>query len=440
MEGQMFKFNKDILRILIILIPFIIMISGCANVGDYLKFWSSQRELKSAFQQEPSASLLNALNPEGVFALQGRVHFNKEYKGSILVLAVTDRFKKREIVITKIMHSPVEFYQIYLAEGQYDLYFLADLNGNGFYEADEVVGKTDGMPIRIDKSVVKDGLTINGPLYALDLEKPVKVDLPIKIPARSDNYVYKSLNDPFFDPQYGRMGLYDPKSFLSHTQRFFFSLEKFDPGKTIVIFVHGVDGTPRHFQYLVSGLDRSRYQPWFYYYPSGVPLQKLGSNFAALLRSGNESKEFPLKDVIIVAHSMGGLVALSGMDQLCVEGVPSYLKGFVSFNTPYGGIEAMVAGEKNAPVVVPSWRDVTPGSPFLKRLYKARTNQGFPMYLYFGYKTGDSSDGTITLQSQLAPSVHFTADKSFGFNATHEGILNDDAARQHFYHLLASFK
>ncbi len=182
------------------------MISGCANVGDYLKFWSSQRELKSAFQQEPSASLLNALNPEGVFALQGRVHFNKEYKGSILVLAVTDKFKKREIVTTKIMHSPVEFYQIYLAEGQYDLYFLADLNGNGFYEADEVVGKTDGMPIRIDKSVVKDGLTINGPLYALDLEKPVKVDLPIKIPARNDSYVYKSLDDPFFDPEYGRMG------------------------------------------------------------------------------------------------------------------------------------------------------------------------------------------------------------------------------------------
>lgn len=431
---------RNIVGKLIILAQLAMMISGCGHTGDYLRYWGGQRDLKSAFQKEPSASLLNALNPEGIFVLQGRIDFNKEHRGSILVLAVTDKFRQREIVTARIMQPPVEFYQAYLPEGRYDLYFLADLDGNGFYEADEVIGKTSGMPIRVDKSVVRDGLTINGPSYILDLKKPAQVDLPVKIQVRNADYVYKSLDDPLFDPEYGRMGLYDPKSFLSHTQRFFFSLEEFDPEKTIVIFVHGVDGTPRHFQYLVDGIDRSRYQPWFYYYPSGLPLQKLGSMLALLLRDANESKGFRLKDVVVVAHSMGGLVALSGLDQLCVEGVPPYLKGFVSFDSPYGGVEAMQTGQKRAPVVVPSWRDVIPGSPFLERLYQARAGQGFPLYLYFGYKTGDSSDGTITLQSQLEPRVHFAADKSFGFNATHVGILNNDAVRQHFYHLLASFK
>lgn len=424
----------------VIIAQLALMIGGCGHMGDYLQFWGSQRELQSAFQNEPSAGLLNALNPEGIFVLQGRVEFNKEHKGSILVLAVTDKFKEREIVTAKIVPPPVEFYQSYLPEGQYDLYFLADLDGNGFYEAHEVVGMTSGMPIRIDKSVVRDGLTINGPSFTLDLKKPATVGLPVKVPVRNDGYVYPSLDDPFFDPEYGRMGLYDPKSFISHTQRFFFSLEAFDPGKTIVIFVHGVDGTPRHFQYLVKSIDRSRYQPWFCYYPSALPLQKLGSMLALLLRTANERKEFRLRNVVVVAHSMGGLVALSALDQLCMDGVPSYLKGFVSFNAPYGGVEAMQAGQKKAPVLVPSWRDVVPGSPFLEQLYQARNHQGFPMYLYFGYKTGDSSDGTITLQSQLEPRVHFAADKSFGFNATHTGILNDDAARQHFYRLLASFK
>ncbi len=55
---------------------------------------------------------------------------------------------------------------------------------------------------------------------------------------------------------------------------------------------------------------------------------------------------------------------------------------------------------------------------------------------FFGYETGDSSDGTITLQSQLEQRIQFAAVKMYGFNASHVGILNDDQARQNFIRIL----
>jgi pimeloyl-ACP methyl ester carboxylesterase len=228
------------------------------------------------------------------------------------------------------------------------------------------------------------------------------------------------------------MGLYSPKDFVAHTQHHFFALEIFDPHKTVVLFVHGVGGTPRDFKYLVDGLDRKRYQPWFYYYPSGMPLQKLGSLIADILGLANTTKSFHYTRLIVVAHSMGGLVALSGLNELCADGPPLYLRGFISFDSPYGGVADAQKGVENAPAVVPSWRDVATGSNFLERLYQGKATGIIPFYLFFGYETGKSGDGTITLQSQLEPRIHFNAFKSFGFNATHVGILNDEQARQTF--------
>ena len=47
---------------------------------------------------------------------------------------------------------------------------------------------------------------------------------------------------------------------------------EFDPDKIPVLFVHGIGGTPLDWKYLAKGLDRHRFQPWFYYYPSGLRL------------------------------------------------------------------------------------------------------------------------------------------------------------------------
>jgi pimeloyl-ACP methyl ester carboxylesterase len=232
------------------------------------------------------------------------------------------------------------------------------------------------------------------------------------------------------------MGMYDTKKFFAHTQRFIFSLEKFDPDKTTIIFVHGVSGTPRDFKYLVDGLDKTRYQPVFYFYPSGMPLQKLGSFLSDIMTVLEKDKYFHVKKAIVVAHSMGGLVSFSALNELFRNGVPAYLKGYISFNSPYGGVESAKKALEKAPAVLDSWRDVAPGSPFLENLYQGSAAEKIPFYLFFGYETGDSSDGTITLQSQLEHRIQFAAKKTYGFNASHVGILNDDQARQTFYRVL----
>jgi pimeloyl-ACP methyl ester carboxylesterase len=413
-----------------------LVLAGCSQVGKYIDFWKMERTTKKEFSIEPTAKLLRDLQPGDSFLLAGPVNQKTNYEGPVLVVAVTDMFKKREIVVEKILQTPVLYYQAYLPEGKYDLYFFADLNGNGYFDAHEMIGQTSDAPIHIRKEEVKDGMTFIGPALTLDVNNPATTDLPVKIRLRQQNYVFNSLDDPFFDPQYGEIGMYDPKKFIAHTQRFMFSLEKFDANKTIVIFVHGVAGTPRDFKYLVDGLDRKRYQPWFYFYPSGMPLQKLGSLLADVLRVMEENKNFQLRRLIIVAHSMGGLVGLSALNELCQNSAPPYLKGYISFNSPYGGVEDAKKAVESAPAVLPAWRDVAPGSPFLERLYRGPAARKIPFHLFFGYETGDSSDGTITLQSQLEPGIQFAASKTYGFNASHVGILNNDQARQTFYRVL----
>jgi pimeloyl-ACP methyl ester carboxylesterase len=280
-------------------------------------------------------------------------------------------------------------------------------------------------------------MTFKGPVLTLDVNSPATTALPIKVQVRDQEYVFRSLDDQFFDPQYGEIGMYDPEKLFTHTQRFVFALEKINSNKTMVIFVHGVAGTPRDFKYLVDGLDRTRYQPLFYFYPSGMPLQKLGSLLSDIMMVLAEDKQFHIKRVIVVAHSMGGLVGLCALNELCLNGAPAYLKGYISFNTPYGGVESAKKAIESAPAVLAAWRDVAPGSSFLERLYHGSAAGKIPVHLFFGYETGKSSDGTITLQSQLEGNIHLSAYKSYGFNASHVDILHDERVRQVFYQTLS---
>jgi pimeloyl-ACP methyl ester carboxylesterase len=413
-----------------------LVLTGCSHVGNYMDFWKAQRATKTAFKEEPTAKLLRELNTGENFLLVGRANLSTAYEGPVLVVAVTDMFKKREIVAERILQTPVLYYQVYLPEGNYDLYFFADLDKNGFFDANEMIGQTSESSIRVRKEEVKDGIIFNGPALNLDLNRQATTDLPVKIKVRQQDYVFSSLDDEFFDPQYGEMGMYDTKKFFAHTQRFMFSLEKFDPNKTTVIFVHGVSGTPRDFKYLVDGLDRKRYQPLFFFYSSGMPLQKLGSFLSGIMTVLEKDKYFNMKKAIVVAHSMGGLVSFSALNELYRNGAPAYLKGYISFNSPYGGVESAQKAIEKAPAVLDAWRDVAPGSVFLKNLYQGPAVGKIPFYLFFGYETGMSSDGTITLQSQLENNIQFAAKKTYGFNASHVGILNDDQARQRFYRVL----
>ncbi|MEN6464188.1 MAG: hypothetical protein ABFD62_03315, partial [Syntrophaceae bacterium] len=412
-----------------------LFLAGCSSsAGHYLGFWKKEREREKEFHQGPTAKLEREIHPEDSYLLSGPVVLKGSYNGPLLVVAVTDKFKSREIVAERVIHPPVFYYQAYLPEGDYDLFFFADLDGDGWFAPAEMIGSTTAAPVKIRKEKVRDGLTFVGPSFTLDLKNRAETDLPVKVRSVKQDYIVNSLDSAFFDPEWGEIGMFDARTFFAHTQRFIFSLEKFDPNKTAVFFVHGVAGTPRDFKYLVEGLDRSRYQPWFMYYPSGGPLQKLGSFFAEVLRVFDE--DFRSRQAIVVAHSMGGLVALSALNEYSQGGERHYVKGYISFDSPYGGVESARKAVESAPAVVACWRDVATGSSFLEKLYSGSAARNIPFHMFFGYETGSSSDGTITLQSQLEQRVQFAAEKVYGFNADHVGVLNNDPARRKFLEAL----
>jgi pimeloyl-ACP methyl ester carboxylesterase len=89
-------------------------------------------------------------------------------------------------------------------------------------------------------------------------------------------------------------------------------LQQYDPTRTPVIFVHGLQETGASWAPMIDSLRddpwiRKHYQFWFYSYPSGYPYPYS----AALFRHDLDGVEraFPNhKRVVLVGHSMGGMI------------------------------------------------------------------------------------------------------------------------------------
>jgi pimeloyl-ACP methyl ester carboxylesterase len=89
-------------------------------------------------------------------------------------------------------------------------------------------------------------------------------------------------------------------------------LQPFDPQRTPVIFVHGLQDTPASWVPMISALRKDpeiqrRYQVWVFSYPSGYPYPYS----AALLRRELDgiARKFPnRKPIVLVGHSMGGMI------------------------------------------------------------------------------------------------------------------------------------
>jgi pimeloyl-ACP methyl ester carboxylesterase len=150
-------------------------------------------------------------------------------------------------------------------------------------------------------------------------------------------------------------------------------LEAYDPGRIPVLFVHGALGSPQDFASLIDRLDRGRYQPWVFFYPSGARLSGVSDLMSQLvtrlrLRLG-------LRALVVVAHSMGGLVARSFILKHHDQAREDPVKLFVAISTPWGGVESAELGA-HSPIVVPSWRDLAPTSEFLHRLFFEDSRKG----------------------------------------------------------------
>jgi pimeloyl-ACP methyl ester carboxylesterase len=424
--------------VIIVIVGFLIIaLSGCS----YVNFFARKAHWSITFKGIPSMSALNNLAPEESLIVGGPIIKLRQRQEPLFLIAVSDRYRKNEIVAEVQLQQSVDYYMAFLPKGNYKLYIFADLDGNRDFESNEVVGQAS-VRVEPERSIAE--AVLEGPPITLDFEHPTKVDFRVNEAVRPTSYVYASLDDRFFDQKYGTAGLYNPIELISHTQGFIFGLEDYDQQKTLILFIHGIAGTPRDWKFIVDGLDRSRFQPFFFYYPSGLQLNKLGTLLAQIIQYiGSNSKNHPRK-IVLAAHSMGGLVALSAINKLSENGYPSYLKMFCSFSTPYGGSDPARYWENKAPTMVPAWRDIATKSDFLQDLTTRPFPNKLPFYLFFTYndpstiKNRESGDGVIALRSQLEPSMQAAATKVIGFDESHIGVLNNEAARKSFIQLLSN--
>lgn len=323
-------------------------------------------------------------------------------------------------------------YAVVALAGDRRLLAFEDLDGDFRYDAGEPSGALDGPPVdaRAHPGPGSEGrirVAAGGPPppFPLDLSE-VGPGAPGSKQVHLGEVV--SLDDPRFDPARAGDGIWEPIGFLRTTGLRIDFLEPWDPARRPVLFVHGMGGTPRDFRTLIERLDRSKYQPWVYYYPTGLSLRFSAWGLDRLLRE--LEVRFGVRRLDLVAHSMGGLVSRAALDLRRERGDPALVEHYVTLSTPWSGIPAARMSTL-ALTEAPSWRDMIPDSELLRGLRTVPLDPAIEHTLLFGYRadklSSDSNDGTVTLESELPLEIQEGARRIRGFDASHESILTDPA-------------
>ena len=280
-----------------------------------------------------------------------------------------------------------------------------------------------GEIIAIDFSVAHDA---NRKMPAALVDKPLADYIGADVKFSIGNVT--SLDNPWFSEARARAGLWEPYAFMAEGGTGIHFVEPYDPKRTPVLFVHGINGSPRNFSALIDSLDTDTYQAWVYSYPSGLPLDWLARGMAKFLEI--LQAKYTFDRLHIVAHSMGGLVSRGGIN-LCLEfDACEYLRNYVTISTPWNGVESAQSGVKWAPTVVPVWRDLEPASQYVTTLFNRPLPDPVRHYLLFGFRQDSifesgSSDGVIKLSSQLRHEAQVQAVLVRGYDEDHVSILSN---------------
>ena len=310
--------------------------------------------------------------------------------------------------------------------------------GSGVHHRDIVLAGSGFIPPR------------QRPGVSIDRGRPRADDLPASLGQATAYGMLTDLDDPRFDEQVALDSLWRPVDFLRAGNAGVYFLSQYDPGKTPVLFIHGINGSPRVFTDIIDALDKDRYQPWVYYYPSGIDLTSVVDHLTGTLLELEIRHDVDAMHV--VAHSMGGLVARAFLLRREQRDAPADIPVFVSLATPWDGHGAARLGVDYAPTAAPVWYDMAPGSDFLHELFwageygapdrKRRRITDTDMALLFSYKrtayvSQASNDGVIAVSSLLRPEAQDEASSIRGYHVTHMGILADAGVIEMVMNLLA---
>jgi uncharacterized alpha/beta hydrolase family protein len=385
------------------------------------------------------------------YGLVGKVT-ESSYRGPVIVILYSEKNGQKEIVKYTLTENTGHFSFI-VTEGMYYLAAFEDPNYNFRHDAQELAGFY-GEPDKIILS--SDMMASTGSKSIKDLYIQLKQTdsfLP-GFPAAMDAESYQGnsfvrlgyitdLNDRIFIQQNGSLGYWKPLTFLRDFGIGVYFIEPYDAAKIPILFVHGAAGTPVGWQKIVDQLDRQYYQPWFFYYPSGFRLDRIGGALNNIVKELHN--EYPFDTLYVTVHSMGGLVSRSFILKNVYEDKQDYIKLLVSISTPWNGHRVSKKGVEQAPAVIPSWYDMVPDSEFIQSIHKRQLPPNIKYHLFFSFQ-GDCSmmmannDGTVELVSELDYRAQEDAVRIYGFDENHMSILASQDVINQYNQILKSFK
>ena len=377
--------------------------------------------------------------------LVGEVSISGAWNKPVIVAAYSMRNGHLDIVHHTVLHE-AGAYELIVPKGEYGVFAFGDANANLTLDAGEPVGQYSPAPVVASGS----GLAIQ---LNFVLSDQARSSIPLGTSVAAKRLAGKrhstqvgaiaDLAEPIYSRGFGKHGYLAPMEFFREAGGNIYFLEKYDPARIPVVFVHGVAGSPQDWRYFFAHLDRRRYQPWFFYYPSGASLDSM--SYLLYWKLINLQRRYHFDKIYFTAHSMGGLVVRSFL------GNPEFrfpaAKAFISISTPWEGDTMANTGVEYSPAVIPSWNDVRSNGRFIQSLFDQPLPRDLDYTLFFGHGGAYSllrsanSDGAITLASQLRPAAQAEARSIKGFNEDHVSILSSpEVFRQYEMALAAADK
>lgn len=354
----------------------------------------------------------------------------------IAVALFSDALQRERLINVKLIDG--KEFAFGAPPGDYFLFAFEDKSGDFQYQPSEPAGYygdpspvvlTPGADRKDIRIVLRRNLVLPDPEESESAQAESDDErFPLLWAGRKNIGAIANLEDRRFEAKFAQMGKWQPLRFSLELGPGLFMLEPYDPERIPVLFVHGIGGTPRAWTAIIENLDRQRFQPWFLFYASGLPLE---ANAKYMFEAVTQLRvKHGFESLYLVAHSMGGLLSQAFIERYRA-GRSAYLKLLVTLSTPWGGHSAAQIGVDYAPAVVPVWRDMVPASEFLTALKRSRLPEHVPHHLLFSYRGGRfpssvANDGAVTVSSQLDLAAQARARRIYGFDTSHIGILSDE--------------
>lgn len=379
---------------------------------------------------------------ETSFVLAGKVH-NRSPQDTPIVIVLYQQNDKRLTVSQYLITDNTNHFSFIVSEGIYYISAFEDFNENLTWDKGEsfgYFGKPDAILVDAEEMVS----TVNKSKRLLDIELSKKNNYPIEMPLyiASGNLaatsfvkigVITDLDNKIFAKKNGSLGYWKPFSFIKKIGIGIYFLDAYDPTKIPVLFVHGANGTPVDWHPIVAKLDRQQYQPWFFYYPTGIRLNSIAKYLNFIVH--NLHGEYRFDTLHVVAHSIGGLVSRAFIIKNVVEDQQNYIEKFISISTPWGGVNTAALGVEKAPAIIPNWHDISPDSEFLQYIFKNSLPRDVKFHLLFGVRGKcstlinmlmNNNDGTVEIASEIDYRAQADAIGFYGFDEGHASILTSN--------------